>query len=39
MLFEPARADSSITMIAMIGIGLIATPSANGRASPMAWPI
>ncbi len=35
-LFAPARADKSIKMIAMIGIGLIATPIANGRTSPIA---
>jgi hypothetical protein len=35
-LFAPALEESSIKMIAMIGIGLIATPTAKGNTSPMA---
>jgi hypothetical protein len=30
------RADSNIRMMAMMGIGLMATPSAYGSTSPMA---
>jgi hypothetical protein len=34
-----ARGDSSIKITAMIGIGLIAMPTANGRISPITEPI
>jgi hypothetical protein len=34
-----ARGDSSIKITAMIGIGLMAIPTANGRISPITEPI
>ena len=34
-LVARARGESSIKIAAMMGIGLIATPSANGRICPM----
>jgi hypothetical protein len=33
-----ASADNALSEDAMIGTGLIATPTANGRMSPIAWP-
>lgn len=36
--FTLARLENSIRIIAMIGIGTIATPTANGRTSLIAWP-
>jgi hypothetical protein len=38
-LFCRARSLNSIRITAMIGIGLIATPIASGRNSPIASPI
>ncbi|BCN43597.1 hypothetical protein RE9414_18770 [Prescottella equi] len=35
----PARGVSNIRIVAMIGIGLIATPIARGSTSPMAVPM
>ena len=37
--FAWARGVPSIRTIAMIGIGLMATPIAIGRVPPIAWPI
>ena len=37
-LFTPARLESSIKMMAMMGIGLMATPMAKVMLSPMACP-
>ena len=39
MLFRLAEAENSIRITATIGIGLIATPIANGRICPIAEPI
>ena len=36
VLLAPALEESNMRMIAMIGIGLIATPTAKGNTSPMA---
>jgi hypothetical protein len=38
-LLAPARFDRSMRMMAMIGMGLMATPMASGSESPMACPI
>ena len=38
-LFARARPENSIRITAMIGIGLAATPTANGRTSPIVCPI
>ena len=37
-LVPPALGASSIRIVAMIGTGLIATPTASGRISPMTVP-
>ena len=39
MLVDLAFGDSSMRIAAMIGIGLIATPNASGRMSPMTPPM
>jgi hypothetical protein len=36
--FERARSEKSIRITAMTGMGLIATPTASGRISPIASP-
>ena len=38
-LFGPDRLDRSIKMMAMIGTGLMATPTASGSESPIACPM
>ena len=38
-LLAPAFLESSIKMMAMIGMGLIATPMAKVMLSPIAWPM
>ena len=37
--FAPAWRERSTTVTAMIGVGRIASPIANGGAAPMAWPM
>ena len=37
--FCRASAENSMRMTAMMGTGLMAIPIANGRTSPMTWPI